>query len=203
MSRKLIGIVDYAVGNHSSVQRAFQSLNYRCKLIQDKDSLACCDLLVLPGVGSYPAAMAALNADGKTEFLRTQASKGQPIIGICLGMQLLADESTEFGVTSGLGLIPGKVTPLEAGAKHIGWNSIQSLKNFAPFQASDGKDFYFNHSYIFHTSVEYQVCVTSFKTQFATGVRRDNIVGLQFHPEKSQEAGRIILADLIRCLTSG
>lgn len=201
MSRKTIGIVDYGVGNHTSVQRAFQALDYRCRTSNNRDVLADADLIVLPGVGAYPAAMSALHVSGLVEFLKERARSGQPMIGLCLGMQLLADESLEHGVTAGLGLIPGKVVPLQPAHWHIGWNSIEVLNNDELLMPSDGESVYFNHSYVFEAPKEYQVCVSRLDTTVVVGVRRGNVVGLQFHPEKSQSAGRTMLKNLVEGLT--
>lgn len=201
MSRKTIGIVDYGVGNHASVQSAFHALGYRCRTSRSPELLAECDLIVLPGVGAYPAAMSALHAWGLVEFLLDRGRSGQPMIGLCLGMQLLADESLEHGNTAGLGLIPGQVVPLEPGLWHIGWNTIEVLNEDKLLLPSDGESVYFNHSYVFKTPREYQVCVSRLDQPFTVGVRRGNVVGLQFHPEKSQRAGRMMLNNLVEGLT--
>ena len=196
MSRKLIGIVDYGVGNHTSVQHAFQALDYRCRISYDHDLLAESDLIVLPGVGAYPAAMLALHSRGLVEFLRYRARFGQPMIGLCLGMQLLAEGSLEHGTTAGLGLIPGHVVPMEQARCHIGWNAIEVVNEDKLLLPSDGVSVYFNHSYIFNAPYEYQVCVARLDQSFPVGVRRGKVVGLQFHPEKSQYAGRDVLKNL-------
>lgn len=201
MTQKTIGIVDYAVGNHASVFRALQSLNYRCRVSRDQDLLAECDLLVLPGVGAYPAAMSALNAYELVGFLQERAQLGQPIIGLCLGMQLLADVSYEHGVTAGLGLIPGEVVPLTTVPWHIGWNTIEVLSGDDLLAPSDRQSFYFNHSYVFRASEKYQICMSRLDQSFTVGVRRGKVVGLQFHPEKSQSVGRAMLKSLVEGLT--
>lgn len=201
MSRKKIGIVDYGVGNHMSVSRSFQALDYCCRISSDPDVLAESDVIVLPGVGAYPAAMSALHARGLVEFLRESARSGQAFIGLCLGMQLLADESLEHGTTAGLGLIPGQVVPLEPAHWHIGWNTIEVVAEDKLLLPSDGESVYFNHSYVFEAPREYQVCVSRLETPFVVGVRRRNVVGLQFHPEKSQAPGRTILKSLVEGLT--
>jgi len=201
MKRKTVGIVDYGVGNYASVQRAFQALDYRCRTSQSPEILAESDLIVLPGVGAYPAAMSALHECKLVNFLRDQARNGQPMIGLCLGMQLLADASLEHGTTAGLGLIPGQVLPLEPVHWHIGWNTIEVVKEDSLFLPSDGEAVYFNHSYIFQVPKEYQVCISRLDQPFAVGVRRGNVVGLQFHPEKSQTAGRTLLKNLVEGLT--
>lgn len=198
MIRRTIGIVDYGVGNHASVLHAFQSLNYRCRVGRDPNMLAECDVLVLPGVGAYPAAMSALHARGLVEFLRERARSGMPIIGLCLGMQLLADESLEHGITAGLGLIPGTVRPLPGIEWHIGWNSLETDQSDLEMAPSDGESFYFNHSLMFDVPAAYQTAISRAQgSNFTVAVRRRNVVGLQFHPEKSQIAGKQLLHRLV------
>lgn len=201
MKRKTIGIVDYGVGNHASVHRAFQSLGYRCRVSDDRDVLAESDILVLPGVGAFPAAMSALHARGLAGFLRERARRGQPMIGLCLGMQLLSDESLEHGQTAGLGLIPGQVAPLGHAQWHIGWNTIEVVGRDPLLLPADGESVYFNHSFVFLAPPEYQACIARLDEPFTVGVRRGKVVGLQFHPEKSQLAGRIVLRSLVEGLT--
>lgn len=201
MRRITIGIVDYGVGNHASVLRAFQSLNYRCRVSRDPSVLTECDVLVLPGVGAYPAAMSALSECDLVGFMQERARGGQPIIGLCLGMQLLADVSHEHGVTAGLGLIPGEVVPLTTVSWHIGWNTIETVNGDILLGPSDRQSVYFNHSYVFRAPAEYQVCVSRLDQPFTVGVRRGNVIGLQFHPEKSQSVGRAMLKNLVEGLT--
>jgi glutamine amidotransferase len=201
VKRKTIGIIDYGVGNHASVHHAFQSLNYRCRVSRDQALLAECDVLVLPGVGAYPTAMSALSACELVGFLQERAREGQPIIGLCLGMQLLADVSHEHGVTAGLGIIPGEVVPLTTVPWHIGWNTIDVINGDDLLAPSDRQSVYFNHSYVFRAPAEYQVCVSRLDQSFTVGVRRGKVVGLQFHPEKSQSVGRAMLKNLVEGLT--
>ena len=197
MKKKIIGIVDYGVGNHTSVQRAFQALGYCCRTSSDPASLEASDLIVLPGVGAYPAAMSALHARGLVGFLREQARDGKPLVGLCLGMQLFAEESLEHGTTAGLGLIPGQVVALKPSHWHIGWNTIEVINGDKLLLPSDGESVYFNHSYIFQAPREYQLCLARLEQPFPVGVRRGIVVGLQFHPEKSQNAGRVMLRNLV------
>lgn len=203
MTRLTIGIVDYGVGNLASVRHALHTMGYRCRIAGNSEALAQSDLLLLPGVGAFPTAMQALHAYGLTDFVRQQAFDGKPVVGICLGMQLLADSSSELGLTAGLGLIPGKVVALERSRWHIGWNSIEVVKADPLFMAGDGQAVYFNHSYVFDAPPEYQAAVArldELSQPFTVGVHRNNVVGLQFHPEKSQAVGRRLLASLIEGL---
>ncbi|NBU58726.1 MAG: imidazole glycerol phosphate synthase subunit HisH [Betaproteobacteria bacterium] len=198
--RRTVGVVDYGVGNHASVARAFEALGYRCRVTRRFETLATCDLFVLPGVGAFPAAMAALLQHGLADYLREQAAHGRALIGLCLGMQLLADESLEHGVTAGLGLITGRVAPLPGGRWHIGWNAIEVQGGDALLAPSDGVSVYFNHSYEFVAPPECCICVSHLDRPIVAGVRRGKVVGLQFHPEKSQAAGRAMLKNLVEGL---
>jgi glutamine amidotransferase len=200
LKRRTIGIVDYGVGNHASVWRALNGLGYRCRVSADFDVLNETDLLVLPGVGAFGAAMAELHRHNLVGYLREQSRLGKPIIGLCLGMQLLADASLEHGLTAGLGLIPGQVVPFDQARWHIGWNSIETVSDDPIFRPSDRKSMYFNHSYVFEAPVEFQACVARLERPFPVAVRRANLVGLQFHPEKSQSAGRTLLSNVIEGL---
>lgn len=200
MKRRTIGIVDYGVGNHTSVWRALHALNYRCRVSSEPEVLDQTDLLVLPGVGAFAAAMNSLHQHNLVEYLRERSRVEHPIVGLCLGMQLLADASEEHGLTSGLGLIPGTVRPFSQGRWHIGWNMIEAVGDDPMFRLSDRESMYFNHSYVFEAPAEYQACVARIERPFPVAVRRGNLVGLQFHPEKSQDAGRALLRDVVEGL---
>ena len=202
MNRRRIAIVDYRIGNQTSVLRLLRSLGHRCVLTREPAELDQADLLVLPGVGAFPEAMAALHAYDLVEYLREQSRKRRPILGICLGMQLLADCSSELEQTPGLGLIPGMVSTLDAPRWHIGWNAVELTRPDDLFQPSDGECFYFNHSFGFEGPSEFVACVTRPGRPIVAAIRRDCVVGLQFHPEKSQFAGRRLLARLVDGLTT-
>lgn len=199
-ARRTIGVVDYGAGNLASVARAITGLGHRCRVTRDTETLAAADAIVLPGVGAFPAAMASLHEHGLVEFLRQQARSGQPLIGICLGMQLLADMSLEHRLTAGLGLIPGRVRPLAGARWHIGWNTIEIDPEDALLSPSDGQSLYFNHAYAFDTPPPYCVGISRLADAFTVAVRRGKVVGLQFHPEKSQLAGRLLLKNVIEGL---
>ena len=206
MSRRRItaGVVDYGASNLASVARSLSGLGYRCRVSRDPETLATADVIVLPGVGAFPSAMEALHRLGLVELIQAQARRGQPIVGICLGMQLLAHSSSEHRYTMGLGLIPGQVQPLTAARWHIGWNSLEVVGSEPLLRASDGQSVFFNHSYVFHAPAEYSVAVSRVNDApheaFTVAVRRQQIVGLQFHPEKSQLAGRELLKNVIEGL---
>lgn len=200
--RRTIGIVDYGVGNLASVRATLHAIGYRCRISREQAVLGSADVILLPGVGAFPAAMAALNTLDLTGFLQDQARTGKPFIGICLGMQLMADVSLEHGTTIGLGLIPGRVVPFHEGGWHIGWNTVEAIGSDPMVKPSDGRSFYFNHSFVFDAPAEYQLCRARLTTPLVVGVRRDNLVGLQFHPEKSQTAGREMLRNVIEGLSA-
>jgi imidazole glycerol-phosphate synthase subunit HisH len=195
-----IGIVDYGVGNHASVWRVLHMLGYRCRVSRDPKVLADNHMIVLPGVGAFPNAMAALQEYGLVEFLKESAQAGKPFIGICLGMQLLAEMSEEQGDTKGLGLIPGRVVALGPGRWHIGWNAIKVAGDDPIFQPSDGQIMYFNHSFHFKCAPVHRVATAQLEERLTAIVRRDNIVGIQFHPEKSQVPGHALLKSVVEGL---
>ena len=198
MKRKLIGIVDYGVGNHTSVIRAFQGLGNSCQITSEKEVLAAADIIVLPGVGAFPAAMECLIQRGLVDCLKKFAKDKKPILGVCLGMQLLASKSLEYSDTDGLDLIPGVVRPLGGHDPHVGWNSIKAVKKNTLISDGDGKFFYFNHSFVIDTPAPYRIAESQFNKQcFTVAVQRGNVVGLQFHPEKSQGAGWQLLRSLL------
>jgi imidazole glycerol phosphate synthase glutamine amidotransferase subunit len=141
--------------------------------------------------------MMALHKHNLVQYLQSAALQGRPIMGLCLGMQLLASSSTEHGLTSGLDLIPGQVLPMQTPRWHIGWNLITCQTSDPLFQQSEGETFYFNHSYYFQGPSEYQVCISASPDPFASIIRRGQVVGMQFHPEKSQAAGRKLLKTVI------
>lgn len=146
MRLKTVCVVDYHMGNHASVAHSLRELNYRVRVSNDQAVLDEADVLVLPGVGAFPSGMEALHSLSLVSYLQEQARLQRPIIGFCLGMQLLADVSHEYQCTTGLGLIPGEVVPLVNPPWHIGWNSVECVLQDPLFQASDGQVFYFNHS---------------------------------------------------------
>jgi imidazole glycerol phosphate synthase glutamine amidotransferase subunit len=192
-----VGIVDYGVGNHSSVRHALGTLGFRCRVSDDPRVLDACNLLVLPGVGAFKPAMEALRARGLDRYLLGEAGKGRPLLGICLGMQLLAERSYENGAEPGLALVPGEVRALGAAEWHIGWNTIDRASADPLFEPSFGRAFYFNHSYVYDGPREFHVAQTVAGAPFASAIRRGSIVGLQFHPEKSQADGRALLERVV------
>ena len=197
MSNITVGIVDYGMGNHASVIQSLRGLGFRVRVSAEPEGLDGTDVLVLPGVGAFPAAMQVLHQRGLVSYLKQQAREQRPIIGICLGMQLLTSASHEFQYTAGLDLIPGEVVALTGAKWHIGWNTLECVQSDLLLQTSDGQAFYFNHSFCYQGPSEYQIGLSRHPRPFASVIRRGNVVGIQFHPEKSQAAGRALLKNLI------
>jgi glutamine amidotransferase len=201
MNYLTLGIVDYGIGNHASVIQSLRDFGHRVRVSGEPEVLDDADVLVIPGVGAFPAAMQALHQRGLVSYLQQRAREQCPMIGICLGMQLLTSASNEFQYTVGLDLIPGEVAPLPGAKWHIGWNTLECVNADALLQSSDGKAFYFNHSFCYQGPSEYQVAISRYPEPLVAVIRRDNVVGIQFHPEKSQEAGRVLLKNMILGLT--
>lgn len=200
MTRKLIGIVDYGAGNIASVSRAMRKTGYRCFWSHSPAELDKASVLVLPGVGAFPSAMEALHGRGLVGYLQESVQSGRPLLGICLGMQLLGDFAEEIAPTAGLGLVPGRVVRIRDARWHIGWNTLEASARGSFLSASDGRSVYFNHSFVLEASPEYVVAQARLGealAPFPVAVQRGNIFGLQFHPEKSQSAGLRILADVL------
>jgi glutamine amidotransferase len=197
VSARSVGIVDYGVGNHTSLSRAVLSLGFKCRVTDQAELLDKADLIILPGVGSFPSAAASLTTRGLFDYLRDRANRGSPLLGICLGMQILGSVSLEFGETPGLGLIPGRVVRIGEMEWHIGWNTVEVVGIDPLFRAIDGKSFYFNHSFVFEEISKHTVGIARLREPLVVAVRRDNVVGLQFHPEKSQSAGLDLLKGII------
>ena len=201
----MIYIIDYGAGNLFSVQNALNYLQIENKITADPADLAMADGIILPGVGAFRDAMTMLNESGFTEAIKVQASAGKPILGICLGMQMLFEKGYEFGETDGLGLIPGNVVLIDGGGlkiPHMGWKDLTVLNDF-PFRAdvADGDYVYYVHSYRADTSDEYICCYTMYNEKIPGLVYRDNVYGAQFHPEKSGQVGMNILKNFAKLVS--
>lgn len=201
MSLITVGIVDYGLGNHASVIHALRELGFRVVTSHKPDVLDNVDVMVLPGVGAFPAAMNALYQRNLVDYLKEQSLKQRPIIGICLGMQLLTTASYEFTYTLGLNIIPGEFSAIPNSKYHIGWNSITSANSESWLQESEGQDFYFNHSFHYDGPSEYVAAYSNQVDQLVAIIRKNFVVGVQFHPEKSQAAGGVLLKNLVMELT--
>jgi glutamine amidotransferase len=202
MTSVIVGVVDYGMGNHASVVHSLRDMGFRVKVSCSVEELKATDILILPGVGAFPAAMSVLHERGLVTYLQMHAKKGLPLIGICLGMQLLASASHEFGITAGIDLIPGEIIPFPNNGIHIGWNTLEVAREQPLFSLSNGEAFYFNHSFYYQGSEEYRVASTQDQTKFSSVICRDNVYGIQFHPEKSQAAGKFLLKRLIQGLVN-
>jgi glutamine amidotransferase len=197
MSAVTIGIIDYGMGNHASVTHTLRDIGFHVRVSKEAAELDEVDILVLPGVGAFPAAMRALHEYGLVTYLQEQARLQRPIIGLCLGMQLLASASHEHQYTVGLDLIPGEIVAFADHGWHIGWNTLECTQSDPLLRPSDGHAFYFNHSFYFQGPTEYQVAIARHPSEFAAVIKRGSVVGLQFHPEKSQSAGKALLKHLM------
>lgn len=205
MNKKIsIGIVDYGIGNHLSVSTALKRVGIKSFISSSIPELQSADILLLPGVGSFPIAMHNLNSSGLSSFLQDQASKDRSIIGICLGMQLLAESSWEVDHTNGLGIIPGTFISLPDNRWHIGWNSLDVLQQGNLLLDSDKQVVYFNHSFAYSGPEKY-ILINSYigesNFRIPAAIGKGKVIGLQFHPEKSQAAGLNLLSNLLHHIT--
>ncbi len=192
----MIAIVDYGMGNLRSVQKAFEYLGYDAAVTDSAQALANASHVVLPGVGAFRDAISALRSKGLDEAIKRETAKGKPFLGICLGMQMLFDKSLEDGEYEGLGLIGGEVVRFDTDLKipHIGWNTLFYNKRTALFDGVDDNYFYFVHSYHAAKVASEDVETTSvYGYEFVASVNRENVWGVQFHPEKSGDTGLKVL----------
>ena len=192
-----VAIIDYGVGNLRSVEKAFQAGGADAVVTSDERELRAADKLVLPGVGAFRACMEALNARGFDRLVRERVAGGTPLLGVCVGMQMLFEESEEFGATSGLGLLRGRVRRFAGGLRvpQVGWNQVEWRGAHALAEGIDDESFfYFVHSYFCDAVEESDVLgVTDYGARYASVVARGVVCGVQFHPEKSQAAGLRLL----------
>ena len=191
-----IAVIDYDVGNLMSVNNAMHYLGFETKVTADRADLERAEAIILPGVGAFPDAADKLAKVGMTEELRIQAKK-KPILGICLGMQLLFDRGEEVRETAGLGFVPGTVELIQTDLKlpHIGWNSLRFPNPSPLFQGLDeGSYVYFVHSFCGNAAdPKYVIAATDYGADVTAAVQNGNVFGTQFHPEKSGEIGMQIL----------
>ena len=188
-----VAIIDYGVGNLRSVEKAFAAMGCAAVISSDERVLREAERLVLPGVGAFRACMKALKERGFDGLVKERASAGTPLLGVCVGMQLLFDESEEFGSTQGLGLLRGSVRRFgnELVVPQVGWNRIQQKRPHALFEGiADGSFCYFVHSFYCEPKDESVVVgETEYGVRYASVVATKNVCGVQFHPEKSQAIG--------------
>jgi len=208
----VIGIVDYNMGNLASVINAFAKIGANARLESDPTKLAQYDKLILPGVGAFGDAMEHLKENGMDKAVIAYAQSGKPLLGICLGMQLLFESSEEFGAHKGLGLIPGKVVAFDEAkfdhphkVPHMGWNelfqqAVGANPSVCPLFEGLDKDFYlyFVHSYHAVCDDTYAIGKTHYGYEFVSAVQNNNIYGIQPHPEKSHENGLKIIENFAK-----
>lgn len=196
-----IAVVDYGMGNRRSVEKALAHVGVNAIVTSDHDRLNAAAGLVVPGVGAFPRGMENLRALGLDELLRERVRAGTPVLGICLGMQLAFDSSSERVGASGLGIVPGEIVALQAGElklPHIGWNEVRFLKANSPLVADlpGSCAFYHVHSYVpVPADPDDVLGLADYGQQFASAVQRGSFYGVQFHPEKSSAAGLRLLAN--------
>jgi len=201
----VVGIIDYKMGNIGSVLNAFRKVGADSEIVSEPDRLKEYDRIVLPGVGAFPDAMEHLRSSGMDRAILEFANSGKPIMGTCLGMQLLFDSSEEFGENSGLGLIPGRVVRFDENKfehplkiPHMGWNELFIQRDSDIFKnLPEAFYLYFVHSYHVVTDDRYTIGITDYGYRFTSAVQRDNIYGFQPHPEKSHNRGLKIIENFL------
>ena len=194
----MVGIIDYGVGNLFSLCSSFRAIGQEAFVSGDPEELRKADRLILPGVGAFEDAAKKLRETGMDAFVRQQAAEGKPLMGICLGMQLLFEKSYEYGEHEGLGLLKGSVVsmagklPGELKIPHMGWNALQAKKG-SLLEAMDGQYVYFVHSYYAEGCEDSLSALTEYGIPVTAAVEKGNVYGCQFHPEKSGNVGLAIL----------
>ncbi|NLK38611.1 MAG: imidazole glycerol phosphate synthase subunit HisH [Epulopiscium sp.] len=199
----MLGIIDYGMGNLRSVQKAFEFLGHEAIISDDAAILYEADKIILPGVGAFADAIAALREKKLDILLQTIVKEQKPLLGICLGMQLLFDKSYEYGEHEGLGILEGKILKLPSDVKvpHMGWNSLDVKKEAPLFEGLSKEPYvYFVHSYYLETDAPIVSATTYYGKEISVAAQQDNVFALQFHPEKSGDIGLKILHNFGRIL---
>ncbi len=195
---KKIGILDYGMGNIHSVYNALMHLGFDAEIVNQPQAIQTCSHLIIPGVGSYTNAMSKLTTQGLDVAIIKHAQSGKPLLGICLGMQILSKEGHEGGGATGLGLIDGCVELLDVAplpVPHVGWNALTFNADHPLFnQVKKHVDFYFVHSYFFNApDAKNVLAYAEYGLSFPAIVANQNVIGIQFHPEKSQDNGLLLI----------
>jgi len=204
-----IAIIDYGMGNLRSVQKGLERVGFAAAVTRDAAEIEAAAGVVLPGVGAFGACMANLHAYGLVETVKRVVERGTPFLGICLGMQLLFEESEEFGPVQGLGIFPGRVVRFretgEMKVPHMGWNQIRKTQDLPHLRGiEDGAYVYFVHSfYVVPRDPALTATATSYGEEFTSAVARGNVFATQYHPEKSQAVGLRILENFGRIVCGG
>lgn len=204
----MLAIIDYGVGNLRNIERAFAHVDVEARITSDPDELRRATRLVLPGVGAFGAAVDELHRRKLDTLVLDAASTGTPILGICVGFQMLFEEGHEFGVHRGLGLLPGRIVKFPESnlpVPQTGWNQVaQTQAHPLMRDIPDGAFFYFVHSYHADSAApDTVVGTTEYGFEYPTVCARDNVMGVQFHPEKSQTAGLRLLKNFAEVAVSG
>jgi imidazole glycerol-phosphate synthase subunit HisH len=197
----MIAIVDYGIGNLGSVTKGFRHVGAQTVLTADPDVLRSARALVLPGDGAFAAAMDELRQRNLVALLKECLASGKPLLGICIGMQLLFEESEEHGQHQGLGLLPGRVRRFDESlvVPHMGWNALNKRREHQLFEGiAEGDYVYFVHSYYCDAADDVVLATADYGVPFAAVVGRGNVLGVQFHPEKSQNVGLRMVANFAR-----
>ena len=196
----MIAIIDYGVGNLFSLRSSLDMIGAESVVTSDPDVIRSSDKILLPGVGAFEDARAKLKNSGLDKVVTEEVKKGKKLLGICLGMQMLFERSYEYGTHEGLGLLRGEVVamqgiiPEELNIPHIGWNSLKVVSSHPIFKYTNEGDFvYFVHSYYASGCDESLLATTDYGIEMTAAVAKDNVAGMQFHPEKSGECGLNIL----------
>lgn len=198
----MIAVINYGLGNLHSVHKALAFVGGDAQVTSDPETILKADKVVLPGVGAFADGMSGLERHGLSDAVQKVAIQGKPLLGICLGMQLLFEESDEQGIHQGLALLSGKVVQFqEPGIKvpQIGWNQVNITRE-SPLNRGiqDGEYFYFNHSYYcVPENADDAIAMTEYGLRFSSAVEQGNIYGVQFHPEKSQKTGLRIMKNFV------
>jgi len=201
----VIAVVDYGIGNLGSVTKGFRRAGAEVELTGDPDRLRQAAALVLPGDGAFGAAIAEIESRGLLPVLHEAVEMGTPLFGICIGMQLLFEESEEHGQNRGLGLLPGRVRRFDEGlpVPHMGWNTLRARRPHALLEGvADGSHVYFVHSYYCDAPDDVVIAESDYGRAFPAIVGRGSVVGMQFHPEKSQAVGLRLVANFVKGLGS-